>query len=539
MKRAIKQNQKIQQVSKIPPKTTFPQTESKLGFIQNSSIQSANSQKSGLVSGQTAYKRVLNDSKLLGSNNITPNHLNSSNQIKNIPHQQSLNQSNKQQSGGSNLNRSGISSNVKNDLRAKYGKKDKKITDLSEILGQDSDHIPLREIEVQIELSNHSQTVIQTPFSNNISMLNKKDNSPISLRYASRDLNLSPKDAAVLAEQQMLLRSGNSASPDNKTVIESIIVNAKSSSAKQSKKTSPLSSGKPSPILKTVSKQNKKIYSSGKLMRNSLGFIDVEEEDSDAQNQENGLDGRLVFNDISIKENSNIILNSNKKHHNTALKFEKLNAKPQQVHQNSQGKKNQARSGNQNNQQSSQSGQTKRKSPSVGEIEGCANLYSLKISDITDALNEFTQHEEAINKSFKESPIDFKQSERGCHGAGDNEFQTLILNQTNATSSGIYSHDFSLIKASPGTSERNSFGANESVKSINTIQPPSFAFTRKVEVIDQLKKSILVEGRVLWEVMWKEAGKVTFESEEALKQKHGFQFEQQKQKYLQSREQKQ
>jgi len=37
------------------------------------------------------------------------------------------------------------------------------------------------------------------------------------------------------------------------------------------------------------------------------------------------------------------------------------------------------------------------------------------------------------------------------------------LNQTNATSSGVNSHDFSLIKASPITSERNSFGPNQSI----------------------------------------------------------------------------
>jgi len=71
----------------------------------------------------------------------------------------------------------------------------------------------------------------------------------------------------------MLLRSGTSASPDQKTVIESIIVNHTNSvSSKNSKKSSPLTSGKPSPKLKSASK-NKRIYSSGKRMKNSLGFI--------------------------------------------------------------------------------------------------------------------------------------------------------------------------------------------------------------------------------------------------------------------------
>jgi len=33
-------------------------------------------------------------------------------------------------------------------------------------------------------------------------------------------------------------------------------------------------------------------------------------------------------------------------------------------------------------------------------------------------------------------------------------------------------------------------------------------------VIDALLRSILIEGRVLWEVRWKEANKVTFENED-------------------------
>jgi len=79
----------------------------------------------------------------------------------------------------------------------------------------------------------------------------------------------------------MLLRSGLSASPDQKTVIESIIVNHTNSvSSKNSKKSSPIGSGKPSPKVKSASK-NKRIYSSGKRMRNSLGFIEIDEQDED------------------------------------------------------------------------------------------------------------------------------------------------------------------------------------------------------------------------------------------------------------------
>jgi len=38
-------------------------------------------------------------------------------------------------------------------------------------------------------------------------------------------------------------------------------------------------------------------------------------------------------------------------------------------------------------------------------------------------------------------------------------------------------------------------------------------------VIDSLLRSILIEGRVLWEVKWKENGKITFENEDSLRSK--------------------
>ena len=134
---------------------------------------------------------------------------------------------------------------------------------------------------------------------------------------------------------------------------------------------------------------------------------------------------KVIFNDSIIKENTNVNINSahSTKQFNPIILLKSGESRGQSPHSF-----------------------INQKSPSVNEIHGPYN-YHLNVRDISSALDELKKSERKLQ--FSEPSV--KQE----------EFQTLILNQTNL-STGIQSHDFSLCNASLSvpSSNRNSLGVN-------------------------------------------------------------------------------
>lgn len=165
----------------------------------------------------------------------------------------------------------------------------------------------------------------------------------------------------------------------------------------------------------------------------------------------------------------------------------------------------------------------KRKSPSVDEIDGNIHHYSLKISDIADALQEFQEQEEIVNRSFQSSLS--PQTSGFDKRTKTEEFQTLLLNQTNAANStGVHSsiaypsNEFTLMNASILSSERSSLGltptlstsqvhyhVSNSAAQQKTVAPLPQNHVESTEIksgIEKLVRNMLMEGKVYWEVKW-------------------------------------
>eukprot|EP00347_Sterkiella_histriomuscorum_P010008 403339039 len=501
MKRAQKQTEKLNQQLRQPTKLSQQNASQKpANKSQNQSQNTLQLTKGGNLPGQVPYKRKQTNENV---NYIYSNNNSALSKQMNFQQRSSI-QSQSSISSKINLstNKSGLTSVVKSDLKAKYSLKSKQVSDISEILQDSQQSTAGNTVKAsQSKLGFIEITKSSDPFYNQENKLprnfsarkdstqvtpthmpslcmfsQKSQQSPITMsKVLSRDLNLSPKDSQVLIERQMILRSGAQVSSDKKRVIDSIMDNitSKSNSVKSS--------------------NSKKGRLTGtKRLRSDSDY---------------GTEQKLVFPNSALKDCSDKILNSNKKQlHSTLHKIGMSNQKKQKE---------------------TDIDANKRKSPSVGDIEGASNHYTLKISDITEALQEFQDQEEDVNRSFdlKISPIQNQQNE---------EFQTLILNQTNATSGGLMSHDFSLSKSSPVFSERNSLGMGETLLN----------FQQKSD-IECLIRNVFMEGKVFWEVKWRndfnriaqKYQQISFENQETLRKNYGQEFEAMRTQYLSDKSQ--